>query len=137
MVIRRSPQFSHFDIMQNPIKHQICLEMFSNFISAYESKNRRWHTNGNRTLRAWGRSALRHFGTVHVGRKCPDISASVPKDTSDRTIKLPTPMVRTVPPYGLKCPTLWSEMSHHNFVVYVACSPTSLFQPRMLHAIVY
>ena len=78
---------------------------------------------GNRTLRARDRAALRHFGTVQVGRKCPDISAPVPKcpkDTSDLSTELSSPMVQTVPPYGPKCPTLWSEVSHPNFVVYVA-----------------
>jgi len=70
---------------------------------------------GNWTLRTQDRLALRHFGTVQVGPKCPDISAPVPKcpeDTSDLSTGVSSPMVRTVPPYGPKCPTLWSEVSH-------------------------
>jgi len=62
---------------------------------------------GPETNRHWDTSTV---DTVQMGLKCPDISA--PKDTSDPTTKLPSPMVRTVPPYGLKCPTLWSEVSH-------------------------
>jgi len=49
------------------------------------------------------RSALRHFGTVQVGQKCPDISAPVlkcPKDTSNLSTKLSRHMDRSVPPYG-------------------------------------
>jgi len=72
--------------------------------------------------------SLRHF-TVQVDLKC--------LDTSDLSTELSSPMVRTVPPYGPKCPTLWSEMSHPNFVVYVACSPTNFSHPRMPSAIVY
>jgi len=95
--------------------------------------NRAMTRLGNRTLRTWDISALRHFGTVQVGPKCPDISAQAPKCPRQFG-----PRCWTVQPHGPNCPTistnvsyptLWSEMSHPNFVVYVACSPTS-FSPE-------
>ena len=58
---------------------------------------------------------MRYFSTVQVGPKCPDISAPVPKcpkDTSDLSTKLSSPMVRTVLPNGQNCLSLWSEVSH-------------------------
>ena len=88
---------------------------------------------GNRTLRTRDRLPLRHFANVQVGPKCPDISAPVPKDTSDLSTapwsELSRHMDRSVPACGPK--------SHPNFVVYVACSRTTLSQPRMPCAIVY
>ena len=77
-----------------------------------------YHCLGNQTLRTLDSWALKHFCTVQNFewiRSVPGISALVPKcpnDTSDLSTKLSSPMVRTIPPYGPKCPTLWSEVSH-------------------------
>ena len=52
---------------------------------------------GNRTLRSTrDSSVVRHFGTIQMGAKCPDILAPVPKcskDTLDTSIELSSPMV--------------------------------------------
>ena len=99
------------------------------------------YVSGNRTLRTRDSSALRHFGTVHMG---PNISAPVlkcPKDTSDLSAELSSPVVQTVPPYGRECPTLWSEVSRPNFVVCVAlnkeCHLCSLLSRNLHHSLAH